>query len=106
MQCCLLVLVSNRFCAMVGDNAKKLSLEIPQIIIVMEQMTLESIRKAALDGLKLENDMHKENIIKRVLEIIVMSYKTVLLPHSEEVTIEDENVRFLINELSYYMDNL
>lgn len=72
----------------------------------MEQMTLESIRKAALDGLKLENDMHKENIIKRVLEIIVMSYKTVLLPHSEEVTIEDENVRFLINELSYYMDNL
>lgn len=72
----------------------------------MEQEELDSIRKEALDGLKLENDMHKENIIKRVLEIIVMSYWTVLLPDPDKDTSEDENVRFLIDELSYYMDKL
>lgn len=72
----------------------------------MEQKELDSIRKEALKGLKLENDMHEENIIKRVLEIIVMSYGTVLLPDPDKDTSEDENVRFLIDELSYYMDKL
>ena len=72
----------------------------------MEQIKLDSIRKDALYGLKLENDTHKEIDIKRVLEIIVVSYETALLPHPDEVTVEDENVQFLIDELRYYMDNL
>ena len=72
----------------------------------MEQIKLDSIREEALYGLKLENDKHEENNIKRVLEIIVVSYEKVFLPHPEEDTFEDDNVRFLIDELSYYMDNL
>ena len=50
----------------------------------MEQIKLDSIREEALYGLKLENDKHEENNIKRVLEIIVVSYEKVFLPHPEE----------------------
>lgn len=72
----------------------------------MEQKCLNNIREKTLKGLKLAQETKEDNIIKQALEIIAMSYAQTLVPHPDEDNIENKEVRFLVNELSYYQNNL
>lgn len=72
----------------------------------MEQKNLEIIRERTLKGLKLAQETKENNIIKQALEIISMSYAQALVPRLNEDNAEDKEVRFLIDELSYYQDKL
>ena len=72
----------------------------------MEQKNLENIRERTLKGLKLAKEIKENDIIKQALEIIVMSYAQALVPDPNEDNVEDKEVRFLIDELSYYQDKL
>ena len=72
----------------------------------MEQKNLENIRERTLKGLKLAQETKENNIIKQALEIISMSYAQALVPRLNEDNAEDKGVRFLVDELSYYLNNL
>ncbi len=72
----------------------------------MEQKNLNDIREQTLKGLKLAKEIKENDMIKQVLEIIAMSYAQALVPHSDEDNVEDKEVRFLVDELSYYQNNL
>ncbi|MBR7022125.1 MAG: hypothetical protein IKI09_01460 [Bacteroidales bacterium] len=72
----------------------------------MEQKNLENIREKTLKGLKLAQETKEDNMIKQALEIIVMSYAQTLVPRANEGNVEDKGVRFLVNELSFYQNNL
>ena len=72
----------------------------------MEQKDLENIREKTLKGLKLAQETKEDNMIKQALEVIVMSYAQILVPHPNEGNVEDKGVRFLVDELSFYQNNL
>ena len=72
----------------------------------MEQKNLENIRERTLKGLKLAQETKENNVIKHALEIISMSYAQALVPRLNEDNAEDKDVRFLVDELSYYLNNL
>ena len=72
----------------------------------MEQKKLENIRERTLKGLKLAKEIKENDMIKQALEIIVMSYAQDLVPEPNEDNVEDKKVRFLVDELSYFLNNL
>ena len=72
----------------------------------MEQKNLENIRERTLKGLKLAKEIKDNDMIKQALEIIIMSYAQALVPNPNEDNVEDKEVRFLVDELSYYQNKL
>ncbi|MBR5630106.1 MAG: hypothetical protein IKW82_00525 [Bacteroidales bacterium] len=72
----------------------------------MNQEKLISIREKTLNGLKMAETFDGCNKTKLILEVIAKSYAEVLIPNSKEDNEEDKCVRFLYDELNYYIDNV
>lgn len=72
----------------------------------MEKEKLISIREKTLNGLKMAESSDNGNKTKLILEVIAKSYAEVLIPNSKEDQKEDKCVRFLYDELNYYIDNV
>ena len=77
----------------------------------MSQEELVYYRKQVLDRLKdaqvlLENkDEQCPSLVKHIVETIKMAYQS-LLPLYEEHKEDDERVRFLVEEMDYYLKQL
>lgn len=75
----------------------------------MTQEELNNVRCQVLVGLQSAQELqeNKKDLVKNIIEIISHSYKSLLPPRFEEKgKIEDEKVRFLIDEMEYYFHQL
>ena len=72
----------------------------------MNEELLKNIREKALNGLKLVESSDGDGKIKLFLEVIAMSYAEMLIPNPKEDNGEDKSVRFLVEEMNYYTNNI
>ena len=72
----------------------------------MKLEKLKSIREETLNSLKLAETSDGVNKTKLILEVIATSYALVLIPNSKKDTEEDKCIRFLYDELKYFIDNM
>ena len=75
----------------------------------MTQEELNDVRSKVLVGLRSAQELveSKNDSIKHIMEIISHSYKSLLpLGFEEKGKVEDERVRFLVDEMEYYFHQL
>ena len=75
----------------------------------MTKEELNNVRGQVLVGLQSAQELleSKNESVKHIIEIISNSYKSLLPPRFEEKgKVEDEKVRFLVDEMEYYFHQL
>ena len=72
----------------------------------MKEELLKSIREKTLKGLELIKSSDEDCKTKLILEAIAMSYAEILIPNRKEDNEEDKSVRFLVDEMNYYKNNI
>ena len=72
----------------------------------MKEELLKSIREKTLKGLELIKSSDEDCKTKLILEAIAMSYAEILIPNLKEDNEEDKSVRFLVDEMNYYKNNI